>query len=152
MGLDMYLTKETYVKNWDFVADKFEVIVNKNGEPMKGVDPSKIKNIEEDAGYWRKFNALHNWFVQNLQEGVDDCGKYYVSKDKVQQILSILKEIDQDNSKAEELLPTTNGFFFGGADYDEWYFKDIKYSIDIFEQVLKNIGTGSHDYYYQSSW
>jgi len=116
------------------------------------VDPSKIKNIEEDAGYWRKFNALHNWFVQNLQEGVDDCGKYYVSKDKVQQILSILKEIDQDNSKAEELLPTTNGFFFGGADYDEWYFKDIKYSIDIFEQVLKNIGTGSHDYYYQSSW
>ena len=39
----------------------------------------------------------------------------------------ICDKVLDDNSLAEELLPTRSGFFFGSTDYDEWYFEDIKY-------------------------
>ena len=42
MGLDMYLSKKTYVKNWKHDENrKHEVEVKLNGEPHPGIDPSK---------------------------------------------------------------------------------------------------------------
>jgi len=29
--------------------------------------------ISEQVGYWRKANQIHNWFVENVQDGEDDC-------------------------------------------------------------------------------
>ena len=29
--------------------------------------------IIEQVGYWRKANQIHNWFVENVQDGEDDC-------------------------------------------------------------------------------
>lgn len=29
--------------------------------------------ISEQVGYWRKANAIHNWFVHRVQDGEDDC-------------------------------------------------------------------------------
>lgn len=29
--------------------------------------------IHEEVGYWRKANHIHNWFVENIQDGEDDC-------------------------------------------------------------------------------
>lgn len=37
----------------------------------------------EDVGYWRKANQIHNWFVQNVQDGEDDCGIYEVTQSKL---------------------------------------------------------------------
>jgi hypothetical protein len=31
------------------------------------------KRIHESVGYWRKANAIHGWFVENVQDGEDDC-------------------------------------------------------------------------------
>ncbi len=31
------------------------------------------KRISEPVGYWRKANAIHRWFVENVQDGEDDC-------------------------------------------------------------------------------
>jgi len=51
--------------------------------------------------------------------------------------------------KAEELLPVTDGFFFGSQEYDEWYFNDIQETIEIIDWALKR----DFDYFaYQSSW
>lgn len=30
-------------------------------------------DIREFVGYWRKANAIHKWFVENVQDGEDDC-------------------------------------------------------------------------------
>ena len=30
-------------------------------------------HIAEQVGYWRKANAIHQWFVDNVQDGEDDC-------------------------------------------------------------------------------
>ena len=30
-------------------------------------------SIMEQVGYWRKANQIHNWFIENVQDGEDDC-------------------------------------------------------------------------------
>ncbi len=45
---------------------------------------NKVTYIIEDCGYWRKANGIHAWFVQNVQEGEDDCKEYYVSQSKLE--------------------------------------------------------------------
>ncbi len=150
MGLDMYLEKRTYVKQWDHQSaeEKHEVVVTKGGQPTN-IDPKKVKYIIEEAGYWRKANQIHRWFVENVQNGVDNCGDYYVGSEKLAELLDLCKKVKADHSLADELLPSASGFFFGGTEYDEWYFNDIENTIAVLEEALKD---DRADYYYSSSW
>jgi hypothetical protein len=151
MGLDMYLNKKTYVKQWDHQSpeEKYEVVVTKGGKPVEAIKASRVKYIEEEVGYWRKANQIHKWFVDNIQDGVDNCGDYYVDKSDLETLLDICKKVKADHSLAESLLPSASGFFFGGTDYDEWYYNDIDNTISILEEALED---GHSDYYYTSSW
>jgi hypothetical protein len=149
MGLDMYLNKRSYVQYWEHNGDdNYEVKVTKGGKPTK-IDPKKVKYIIEEAGYWRKQNQIHRWFVENVQRGIDDCGEYYVSKEDLQTLLELCQKVKADNSLADELLPSASGFFFGGTEYDEWYFNGIDNTIDILKEALEDENA---DYYYSSSW
>jgi hypothetical protein len=150
MGLDMYLDKRTYVKQWEHIdeAKQYKVEVTRGGEPTN-IDPKKVKYIIEEAGYWRKANAIHKWFVDNCQNGVDDCRDAYVGFDDLQALLDLCRIVIIDKSKAEQLLPSTSGFFFGNTEYDEWYYNDIQNTIDILEKALED---KDGEYYYSSSW
>jgi hypothetical protein len=101
--------------------------------------------------YWRKANAIHNWFVINVQGGEDNCKEYYVSRAQLQELLDILNRVDQNHSLADDLLPTADGFFFGDTDYQEWYYQDIKATIPVFESLLGQ-DLDQWDFYYSSSW
>jgi hypothetical protein len=151
MGLDMYLSKKTYVKQWDHQSpeEKYEVVVTKGGKPVEAIKASRVKYIEEEIGYWRKANQIHRWFVENVQEGKDDCGDYYVGDNQLQELLDVCKKVTADNSLAESLLPSASGFFFGATNYDEWYFEDVKNTISILEDALQSKGG---EIYYSSSW
>jgi hypothetical protein len=149
MGLDMYLNKRTYVQYWEHNGDdNYEVTVTKGGKPTK-IDPKKVKYIIEEAGYWRKQNQIHRWFVENVQQGVDNCGEYYVDVDDLKTLLDLCEKVKADHSLAEELLPSASGFFFGGTEYDEWYYNGIDNTIDILKEALED---ERGDYYYSSSW
>jgi hypothetical protein len=147
----MYLNKHTYVQQWQHIEEdkQYKVEVTKGGQPTH-INPKKVKYIIEEAGYWRKANQIHQWFVDNVQKGVDDCGDYYVDTDDLEKLLDLCKKVDADHSLAESLLPSASGFFFGGTDYDEWYFEDIKNTINILEEALADESDSS--YYYSSSW
>ena len=110
----------------------------------------KTKKGTNNIGYWRKFNALHNWFVDNCQNGTDDCGEYPVSIDDIDEVLGVLKQVKENHELAPELLPTTSGFFFGSTDYDEYYFDDVDETIELFEKILKE--HPDDEFIYQSSW
>ena len=109
--------------------------------------------IMEQVGYWRKANAIHNWFVENVQDGEDDC-RYHreVTKEDLKQLADICHEVLCNHDLADCNLPTTAGFFFGNTDYDEWYFDDLKETIDIIEEVLKTTDFEKEMIYYVSSW
>ena len=150
MGLDMYLSKKTYVRYWEHKGDdNYEVNVTKGGKPTK-IDPKKVSYIVEEAGYWRKANAIHQWFVDNCQGGVDDCRDAYVSRENLEQLLNICKIVSIDRNKAEQLLPTASGFFFGSTGYDEWYYESIDSTIEILEEALSD--EEADGFSYHSSW
>ena len=153
MGLDMYLTRKTYVKQWSHQTpeEQFEITITKGGKPYDGIDISNVTNIEEEVGYWRKANQIHRWFVENVQNGVDNCGEYSVSKGELEELRNICTEVLNDHSKAEELLPSTSGFFFGNTDYDEWYYNDVEHTIEIIDKIFSE-SDGNQDIYYSSSW
>ena len=115
--------------------------------------------IIEQVGYWRKANQIHNWFVEHVQGGIDDCGYHEeVTKETLEWLLDVCQEIldscedGKDFSVAEELLPTQCGFFFGSTAYDEWYIEDIKKTIDIITKVLETTDFDTQMIYYVSSW
>ena len=156
MGLDMYLSKKTYVKQWEHKGDEnFKVEVTKKGEPVSHIKSERISYVEEEVGYWRKSNQIHNWFVQNVQNGTDDCGTYFVSEEQLEELLELCKRVIENNELADELLPSADGFFFGSTNYDEWYFKDLTNTIEIIETLLSERNEGGYldgDIYYHSSW
>ena len=153
MGLDMYLDRETYVKNWDFMKpeERHEITLTKGGKPMD-INVTKIKAIVEEVGYWRKANAIHKWFVDNIQEGKDDCGRYYVSKENLVELRDLCKRVLQDKDNAQTLLPPEEGFFFGGTEINQYYFDDINHTIESIEKLLAMPFIDDLSFEYHSSW
>ena len=115
MGLDMYLSKKTYVKNWAHQQKHHVITVMYDGKMRTDIKPERIAYIEEEIMYWRKQNAIHNWFVENCQDGEDDCRDAYVEIDQLEKLADLCELVLE--SKDGELLPTTEGFFFGGTLY-----------------------------------
>jgi hypothetical protein len=147
MGLDMYLTAKRYIYTFgDDDKDLRDVL-----EQLK-VNDMPIKELSYEAGYWRKANQIHKWFVDNVQGGVDNCGEYLVDIKALERLLELVNEVLQDRDKAKELLPTTNGFFFGDISYDESYFDDLINTKAIIENVLSIVELRKYDIYYSSSW
>lgn len=95
MGLDMYLYKKTYVKNWDHMTpqQRHEIVVKRGGTVRDDIKPERISEIVEQVAYWRKANAIHKWFVANVQGGVDECQESYVDKEKLAELVSLCKQV-----------------------------------------------------------
>lgn len=121
-------------------------------------------SIFEDIGYWRKANQVHNFFVQECQEGIDECQLSIITKDKLEDLLGRCKRamklkkiylndgIIKDGQGLETFLPTTSGFFFGGNEFNEWYFQDIAETKKLITKVLKETDFDKQIIFYRSSW
>ena len=150
MGLDMYLTAKLSISKYD---EKFL----KQAEKVRKIFPEMYKSDNLDTvevifevGYWRKANHIHRWFVENCQDGEDECQVGYVSRDKLKELLKLCKKVLKNKKKAKGLLPTQEGFFFGGEEYDKYYFIEIEETIRIIDKCLKLPEGWSFEY--QSSW
>ena len=159
MGLDMYLRASAYVSRNDYSQDEIlenplfaEIVKQFNVEDS--IDKTGFAGISIDfpMGYWRKANQIHNWFVTFVQDGEDNCGQYYVGRDQLEDLAKTCQKVLADHSKAEELLPTGAGFFFGSTEYDEWYMQDINHTAERLDKILKDPALAKCDFYYQSSW
>jgi hypothetical protein len=147
MGLDMYLNAERYL--WSHEEGDKQISENIGqliGLPTDG----KVKTITVEAGYWRKSNQIHNWFVANVQEGKDECQDSYVSREQLKELREVCQKVLDNNELAEKLLPTASGFFFGATEYDQWYFNDIEETIKIIDNAL--LMPDQWDFNYRSSW
>ena len=120
MGLDMYLTKHTYVKRWshDDTDKLHEVSVTKGGKILAHIQPERVSYIIEQIGYWRKANAIHGWFVKNVQDGNDNGEENYVSEDDLKKLLETCQKVLAGSKLVEgvvqrgsELTPETDGKF-----------------------------------------
>lgn len=74
--------------------------------------------------YFRKVNFIFAYF-ENEGMMVDEYFAF-MDKNTCLDLIEKCKLVLEDHSRAEELLPTQGGFFFGSTDYDEYYFDDVK--------------------------
>lgn len=145
MGLDMYLNAKRYLwHNEDELSQKI-------AENFPNLGDKRVKEITVEAGYWRKANSIHAWFVENVQRGEDDCGTYEVSKEQLQELLDLIEEVLANRTEANTKLPTKSGFFFGNTDYNDWYFEDLERTRDLLKDCLDDKWNG-WDFEYHSSW
>lgn len=122
-------------------------------EGRPAIKSERISEIVEEVGYWRKANAIHQWFVDNVQNGEDDCREYIVSKEALHKLLTLVNTVIANNGLGEALLPTQQGFFFGSTEYDEYYFEDLTLTRDILSKCLQEIEQNPRSsFFYQSSW
>ncbi len=130
--------------------------------------------VQTDAGYWRKANQIHNWFVEHTQDGVDECQYTLVPVEKLEQLqltirqaLGGVKMPPNDDTKFNSynwtpsnkvrdrlngLMPSTAGFFFGSTDYDKYYLWDLKETREILRKVLSKASKTNWEFIYHSSW
>lgn len=158
MGLDMYLYASKYVSSNDaFEKDsptRFAEIIKAVG--AEGFPKSEYRSATVDiqVGYWRKANAIHDWFVQNCQGGEDRCQKVNVSRDSLIELRNLCMKVLSEKGNqdvAEIVLPTASGFFFGGTEYDEYYWEYIESTIITINTLLLAVPE-DWDFIYQSSW
>jgi len=151
MGLDMYLYADVYVGGWDFnKGGNFDDLVNLIGITPTPASPSIMLSVT--IAYWRKENAIHAWFVENVQNGVDECQKSYVPREALEALRDLCVKVNKDHSLAPTLLPTRPGFFFGGVEYDSWYFDGIRRTAKMLTEILDNPALVAVDFAYQASW
>ena len=155
MGLDMYLTAKKYL--W---SDKDKPLSEEIGKKI-GVVPDfekrfngsslVVKGIEIDAMYWRKANAIHGWFVNVVQFGEDDCKEHDVDREQLVTLRDLCKDIlEHPDAERETDLEPTEGFFFGSYKKEEWYYEDLKNTVEGLDKVLAL--PDEYSFHYQASW
>jgi hypothetical protein len=151
MGLDMFIWGKQRL--WG-ISDESKEFQDKVSSLFPELGDAKVNVVEAEVAYWRKANAIHDWFVKNVQNGKDECQETYLEKSDLARLLAVVNEVLQDTSKAPKLLPTANGFFFGSTEYNEWYFRDLEYTKETIGKLLEKWDTDykNWDFYYQSSW
>ena len=60
------------------------------------------KSIIETIADWRKANHIHKWFVDNVQDGVDDCETYEVTKEQLINLLDVCKKVLKGSKLVQE--------------------------------------------------
>ena len=69
-----------------------------------------------EVAYWRKANSIHAWFVDHVQNGVDKCQESPVTREQLNELLSICHEVIKSSTlidghvwDGQHMGPDTNG-------------------------------------------
>ena len=159
MGLDMYLTAKRYLSSHQDeekeISQKVNEMIGVKSDPEKRFWGSSlvVKELSVDAMYWRKANAIHGWFVENCQGGVDECQQSYVPREKLVELRDLCKDIleNPDAERDTDLEPVA-GCFFGSMEKDDWYWQDLKNTVEGITNALESLPEDQYEFYYQASW
>lgn len=154
MGLDMTLERRIHIYGmYPFYGTSGEINIYKD-ERKIDIPFNRVYSINLQCGEWRKANHIHKWFVENVQDGNDDCGEYCVSIEDLKTLLLTCKKVlkNRNEEVSNELLPTAAGFFFGGTDYDEYYYETIQYTVGLIEHIQETYDPIVDSFFYRSSW
>lgn len=153
----MFLKKKTYIGNqYKDPNDMIEIKIPLNKQlqvlekRFENIKKEKISEITETIGQWRKAQTIHNWFVNNIQGGEDDCREYIVDSYNLEKLLKICENVKKNPKMAHKFLKVDNYTKFDETIYDQYYFQDIEDTIKILKEAI--IEAQNADIYYSSSW
>jgi hypothetical protein len=115
-----------------------------------GLDMYLYEKEVHEVAYWRKANAIHGWII-NRTNAVDDCTPIELQKQDIIELRNVCQDVLIDPSKAEELLPPMDGFFFGSTGIDDWYLENVKDTVEKLTTII-NQSVDDATFEYQASW
>ncbi len=150
MGLDMYLEAKRYVAPCDPRTEPMRRAIGAaigfmppKEKPGQDASLLEVSGVTVRVGYWRKFDALHRWFVGKVQAGVDDCRPAFVSVD-------ILIELEEQLERASDDPASISGRFTADADVT-LEGGEVDYTLKVLHHA-KQLQEQGWDIYYSASW
>lgn len=126
-------------------AEKATALNNTVLDALTPANDIYITTVSVLAGYWRKANAVHNWILNQTGED-DNCQNIDISKETLQAFLVDINHVldsrkskseDEAESIAVEVIPPTEGVFFGDSDIDDYYYESLVDTKHIIENELR---------------
>lgn len=125
MGLDIYFYR---VRTSDAI----------NGDSSN--DLWSVLNRASSDAYFRKANFIYGFFSHIIDEN-EMCVAHRIDiemlRDACKRVLT-----HRDEGYSKQHLPTYPGFFFGGLEYDKWYYEKVE---DCYEKMRHCLDTMSDD-------
>ena len=81
-----------------------------------------------------------------------DCVAFPLTREQLIKLRDDCAAVLNGDVLAEEVLPTSDGFFFGNTEYDEWYFKDLEYTYKEVDRVIKETDWDAEEVCYYEWW
>ena len=102
-----------------------------------------MSTVPGEYYYMRKHNHIQQWIEDNVGFP-ENCENTYMTLEELQKLVGDLKEVmsaytdshDEGAEVAKEKMPTSTGFFFGDASYDDYYFNKISLDLENLETML----------------
>lgn len=150
MGLDMYLEAKLHLPPYN---TELAPVRHAIGQAIGYVPPSskpvddptllEITGVTVRVGYWRKVDPLHQWFVDHVQEGHDDCRPAYVAPDILMELANRLDRVRHDPERAGD-----DFLLDGDAAMDT---SEVDYTLQTLQHAQRLQERG-WDIYYRASW
>lgn len=150
MGLDMYLEAQLYIG-----AGKLNGTIETEYGTKANLPDMPISYVKYDVAYWRKAYAIQNWICDRVGM-IENGGYVHVPVEDLKELLSSAVKVlapyelflqaqknkdpnasvlyKQAVEVAKELLPDDDS---PGYEYDEWYFAQVKNTVEQLDKVLK---------------
>lgn len=173
------IIEHEFPKNLDKskMTEQQRKLVDERNYEFDIIDQKRLEIRDEFGGYieyWRNFNTLHNYIVDNFADGVDNRHEIPLTKDNAVQILNYLNHIVDvlssltmvltedgnyyyykceipDEIKLPLVLIQSDGCFFGKISIYKSFVHEITKSIDIFSLIVRE-WDDDHVVWYKALW
>ena len=135
---------DIYTINPEHPTIKLNQVVNIDGY---NTDNYELFHVNDAKRYYWKANQIQNYFEERFYENGNDCDSdeynnvvTKIDDLTINDIIARINNIESSKETAKKEFPTTEGFFYGPTEYDEFYFeKNNEFKSDLIElQKIRN--------------
>ena len=142
--LKSHQVNDIYTINPEYSTVELEPVVNIDGYNTNNYELFHVSDTER---YYCKANQIQNYFEERFYEDGNDCDSdeydnvvTKIDDLTIDDIIARINNIESNKETAKEEFPTTEGFFYGSTEYDEFYFEtNNEFKSDLIElQKIRN--------------
>ncbi len=107
MALEMVLNRKHKVVNHEYELDapKYSLTLNHGGDEIKVKNPLEVK---EEIFHWRNAYKIHDWFVENVQDGDTMGGEFLVTYEKLKSLRAFCMKMLEEKLDSVNDDPNVN--------------------------------------------
>lgn len=117
---------------------------------MGGVDACRDHYVSREQLQELRQECLRVLASTELVDDMVQTGTIYSAEHPKGAVQFEPGKVLKDPTIANELLPRQEGFFFGGMDYDQWYWRDLEDTVKQIDRALAMPDEWTFEYY--PSW